>query len=239
MEVITILAQKGGTGKTTTAAALAQAAAHSGYNTLMIDLDPQGNLSFCCGADTRSNQNSYNMLQERNIEEHIQEIKEGLDIIPASINLLTLKSKAGAALELKELLEPLRDKYNYCIIDTPATAGILQYMSLYAADVLIIPLLADAYSIQSLYQTADLANKMDCNKAGFVFNNANFRSNLAKIMKDKIIDAAADRGIKYLGDIRTSVAVREAAALQTDLYEYAPKSNPALDFLAVFNLING
>ena len=145
MKTITIAAQKGGTGKTTTAALLAQAAAYNGNKTLIVDLDT-GNLSFIYGAD-RTRGTSYDLLTGTPAAEIIQQTNiEGLDIIPASLANSTITGGRGSANRLKEALQDVKRKYKYIIIDTPAGAGELQYNALTAADVLIIPVLCDALS---------------------------------------------------------------------------------------------
>lgn len=235
MRIYTTAIQRGGTGKTTTTAALGQAAAYKGYKTLLIDMDPQGNLSFCTGSDTTRN-NIFDVLNnDREITSCTQSLNDNLDIIPASWSLSTIKGGTGAATKLKKALQPLK-KYDYVFIDTPATAGILQYNALYAAtDGFIIPLEAEIYSLQSLYQITDAAQQMNIKAAGLIFTQANFRSTISKTIKEKILAVAQSREIPYLGDIRTGVAIKEAAALKINLYQYAPKSNPAKDYLSLLD----
>ena len=238
MEILAVAIQKGGTGKTTTAAVLAQAAAHKGKKVLAIDLDPQGNLSFTSGADTAAGGSSYDLLNGVAAKDVIQTTQQGFDIIPASWSLQTETTGKGSAKRLKTAIDPIKKKYDLIIIDTPPTAGELQYNALFAATGLIIPLLADIYSLQSLYQIIDTAKQIkQGNKQlsikGFVITQLDSRSTIAKQMQENIIVAANKNKIHYLGSIRTGVAVKEAAALQQNLYDYAPKSNPAKDYLTL------
>lgn len=237
MQVLAVAIQKGGTGKTTTAAVLAQAAAHKGQKVLAIDLDPQGNLSFAAGADTNK-AGSYDLLNGTPATEVIQSLQQGFDIIPASWNLATEATSRGSATRLKTAIEPIKKKYDLIIIDTPPTAGELQYNALFAATGLIIPLEADIFSLQSLYQITETARQIQqTNKKlvikGFVITQLDSRSTIAKQMQENVIIAANKNNIPYLGSIRTGVAIKEAAALQENLYSYAPKSNPAKDYLAL------
>ena len=150
MKVITVAIQKGGTGKTTSAAILAQAAASRALQVLAIDLDPQGNLSFALGANPAAETGTaYNLLMGRPAAECIHTTAQGLDIIPADRDLAAITSGTGSARRLREALRPVREWYDLIIIDTPPTAGELQYNALMAADGLIIPLQADAYNLQS------------------------------------------------------------------------------------------
>lgn len=243
MQILTVAIQKGGTGKTTTAAAIVQAAVYRGYNALAIDLDPQGNLSFALAADT-GRPGSYDLLEGVPAAGLIQTIRPGLDVIPASWNLSTITSAKGSARRLQRAIEPIKDNYDIIVIDTPPTAGELQYNALQAATGLIIPLQADIYNLQSLYQITDAARQIqNSNPAlsitGFILTQYDGRSLIARQMKDTIIERADAMGVPYLGAIRAAVAVKEAAALQLSLFEYAPKSKPAADYLEIFDRIKG
>lgn len=243
MEVITVAMQKGGTGKTTTAAALAQAAVYRGKKCLAIDLDPQGNYSFTLGARTQGGTpGSYHLMEGAAAAGIIQHIKPGLDVIPANMELSLLQPAKGSARRLQNALRPLQGSYDICVIDTPTIAGELQYNALQAATALVIPLEADIYNLQSLYQVADTAKAIqgsnpDLRIAGFVLTQYNSRSTLAKQMQQMITDNAAAMGVPYLGAIRSAVVVKEAAALQQSLFDYAPNSKPASDYLALFDAI--
>ena len=242
MEIIAVAIQKGGTGKTTTAAALVQAAAHKGRSCLAIDLDPQGNLSYTLAADT-GKPGSFDLLEGTPPAALIQH-KAGFDIIPASWNLSTVTSGKGSARRLQRAIAPIKGKYDLIIIDTPPTAGELQYNALQAATGLIIPLQADVYNLQSLYQITDAARQIQrTNPAlqikGFVLTQYDRRSTIARQMQETIQQQAEAMGVPYLGAIRAAVAVKEAEALQRSLFEYAPKSKPAADYMEIYNAITG
>lgn len=241
MDIFTVAIQKGGTGKTTTAAAIAWAAAYRGRKVLAIDADPQGQLSFTLAADT-SKPGSYDLLEGAAAADLIQQTPAGIDVIPASWNLSTVTSGRGSARRLQQALKPVKGKYDLIVIDTPPTAGELQYNALQAATGLIIPLQADIYNLQSLYQITDTARQIqgsnpDLKITGFVLTQYDGRSTIARQMKDTITEQAAAMGVPYLGTIRGAVAVKEAAALQQSLFEYAPKSKPAQDYLALYETI--
>lgn len=241
MQILTVAIQKGGTGKTTTAAAIAQAAVYRGRSVLAIDLDPQGQLGFTLAADT-GKPGSYDLLGGAAAAGLIQHIRDGLDVIPASWNLSTITSGTGSARRLQRAIEPLKKEYDLIVIDTPPTAGELQYNALQAATGLIIPLQADIYNLQSLYQITDTARQIQGSNpelqiTGFVLTQYDGRSTIARQMKETITGQAAAMGVPYLGAIRAAVAVKEAAALQQSLFEYAPKSKPAADYLALYETI--
>lgn len=240
MQIIALAIQKGGTGKTTTAGALITAAALKGKKTLAIDLDPQGNLTYMLAADTAKG-GSDRLMDGARAADLIQH-KGKIDVMPASWNLSTIKTGKGTAKRLQDALEPIRGMYDLIVIDTPPTAGELQYNALQAATGLIIPLQADIYSLQSLYLITDTARQIQGSNPnlkilGYVLTQYDKRSTISKQMMDAIRATAENLGVPYLGAIRAAVAVKEAAALQRSLFEYAPKSKPAADYMEIFKQI--
>lgn len=240
--IIAVTVQKGGVGKTTTAAILAQAAAYKGARTLAIDIDPQANFSLAIGAQISTETgNSYNMLTGAPAADQIQRTAQGIEAIPAGRELATLTSGKGSARRLQEALDPIRGAFDVIIIDAPAIAGELQYNAMLAADMLVIPLEADIYNIQSLYQTMDTARQIRQNndrlKAGFIINKYRGQTNIDRQLQNTLINKGIEAGARYLGTVRQAVAVKEAALLRKSLYEYAPKSNPAREYMDIFDTI--
>ncbi len=243
MQIITTAVQKGGTGKTTTALALAQAAAYRGKSVLAIDLDPQGNFTFALGASNTDTLNAYQLITGQVQAAEVYTNDYGIDVIPTATDLATLTSGSGTARRLQQAIEPIKEMYDYIIIDTPPTAGELQYNALQAATGLIIPLAANIYNLQSLYQIGDTylqikQNNPDLRALGFILNMFDNRSNLAKQMQQKITETAAQYDIPFIGSIRKSVVIEEAAAMQQSIFSYAPNSKPAQDFLKLFDEID-
>ncbi len=241
MKVIAIAVQRGGTAKTTTAAALAQAAAYRGKKALCIDLDPQGNLSFIMKAQAGGG-GSYALLEGQAAEDLTQATPAGVDIIPASWNLATVTSSRGSANRLRRAIEPIKGRYDFIILDTPPTAGELQYNALQAADGLIIPLQADILGLQGLYQIADTAAQFARSNpaltiCGTILTRYDARSTAAKTMRQLITEKAEEMAIPFLAAIREGVAIRETQMLQQSLFEYAPRSKPAQDYLSLFDKI--
>jgi len=243
MRIITVAFQKGGVGKSTTASALVQAAAHKGKRVLAIDADPQGNFSYSLGAASGGAGTLELIEGTASAEELIQTTQQGVDVIPANWELASVKSGKGSARRLSQALIPIKERYDICIIDTPTAAGELQYNALMAADGLIMPMQANAYNLQTLYQMADTVAEVkksntDLCILGFILTQFSDRTTLAKQMQETIIEEADALGIPYLGTIRKAVAVEEAAALQQSLYEYAPNSKPASDYMRLFESID-
>lgn len=241
MQIIAVVNEKGGTGKSTTAAALAQAAAAQGKKALALDLNPQGNLSFSLGADMRQG-TTFDLLEGRRAARLIQTSPTGPDVIPASRSNTTVTSSRGSAKRLRAALLPIQLAYDLIVIDTPNAMGELVYNALQAATGLLIPLLADLYSLQGLYEMVDLAAQMResnpaLTKTGIIITNYTARSNIDKQMHQNIIEAARDLNIEFYGTIRAGKDVREAQAFQQNLFTAAPKSKPAQDYIAVYNKI--
>ena len=238
MQIITIAIQKGGTGKTTTAATLSRAAALCGKKTLALDLDPQGNLTFTLGAKPLKGNTSFDLITGNGATP--QTLSDNLDIIPAAWELATLKTEPGSARRLQRAIKPFTKHYDFIFIDTPTIAGELQYNALQASTGLIIPLADDIYNLQSLYQMTDTAKRFqqksnpDLQILGFIFTQIDTRSTLSRQMQEKLTVLANKNNVPYLGSVRKGIAIKEAAALQQDLFTYAPKSNPAIDYLEIF-----
>ena len=248
MRIISVANQKGGTAKTSTAHALVTGAAYKRKSSLAIDFDPQGNLSFSMGADANRAGAYELMKQKAQAERIIQHTSQG-DIIPASLNLaaadIEFSGKPGRDFFLQAALEPLQDAYDVAVIDTPPTLGTLLVNALTASDEVIIPMNADILSLQGLYQLAETITQVKsfCNKrlkvTGILITRYSGRTVLARDIKETIEAKCAELGIPVLNTvIRDGVAVREAQTTQESLFAYAPNSNPAKDYLQLFDEIN-
>lgn len=237
MKIITIANQKGGVGKTTTAHALGAGLVKRKKKVLFIDIDPQGNLSHTMNIG--DNLNIYDLLKKTNsIDEVIIKTNKG-DIIPSSILLSGADmefTQIGREVLLKNALKKVI--YDYIIIDTAPTLGILTINALTASDEVIIPLSADVYSIQGLSQ---LKNTIDAVKiysnpnlkiAGILMTKFNARTILNRDLKTSIDTIAQDmlETKVYTSTIRDGVAIREAQTRQLSIYEYAPTSKIAEDY---------
>ena len=242
--ITTVINQKGGVGKTTTAHSLATGLSFKGYSVLVVDTDPQGNISFTMGADTSGKGLYECMRKETTTDESIQHTSQG-DILPSTLLLAAADmefTSTGREWILRSILESVKEKYEYIIIDSPPTLGVLTINALTACTDVIIPMGADIYSLQGLNQLNNTIGKVKefCNKdliiAGLLLTRYSNRAILSRDMKDEIKQKASEIGASlYNTIIREGVAVKEAQTSQSNLFEYAPKSNPAIDYMAFVN----
>ena len=247
MEVIAVINQKGGVGKSTTAHAIGAGLTLKGYRVLYVDLDAQGNLSYTLRADTNG-LTAMELLQGRNTQAAIQRTAQG-DIIASSPSLAgadTIITAVGKEYRLREALEPLGGLYDYCIIDTPPALGILTINALTACNGAIIPAQADVYSLQGISQlhTTIETVKQYCNPAltikGIVLTRYNSRAIISREVADMIEQTAGQLQTKlYKAKIRECTAIKEAQATQQDIYSYAPRSNATADYTALIAEILG
>lgn len=241
-EIVAILNQKGGVGKSTTVAALASGLSSKGYKVLSVDLDPQGNLSYHMGAQNSEQSVMDVLLGTSSVSKTIVKTGQG-DIIPASPALAGADaaiSETGKEYRLSEALEAISIDYDFIVLDTPPSLGILSINALTAASRVIIPAQADAFSLQGISQLAQTisAVRRYCNRSlvidGILLTRHNSRSVLSRDMADLMRDAAAQLRTKiYKTVIRECVALREAQAVQQSIYCYSPKCNGAIDYMAV------
>lgn len=241
MQIITAAVIKGGTGKSSTIAALAQAATAAGKGVLAIDLDPQANLSFFIGAD-QNRPGSYQLLHGAEPAQIIQHTEQGIAVITASPDLATERTAPASAKRLQEAIEPIKRDFDFIFIDTPPQMGELTYNALQASTGLIIPLETDNSSLQGLYQITDIAHQMQrSNPAlsiiGVILTRYDARPKLNRYLQSVIAERGQEIGAPYLMAIRAGVAIREAQAMQQSLYQYAPRSKPAQDYKTLFEMI--
>lgn len=242
MKTITLSNQKGGVAKTTTTGALASGLSKKGYKVIAVDLDPQCNLSLGAGADILSmDQTLYDVFKgSAELQDIITETQMGYDLIAGGLSLAGADmefTQTGREFMLKEALESLRADYDYCIIDTPPTLGILTVNALTASDSVIIPLTADLYSIQGLSQLNLLIESVrkysnrDLKIAGLLITRHDERTNVSKALMDQITQTAEKLGtVVFSQPIRNSVAVRESQVMRSDLFTEAPKANATVDY---------
>ena len=246
-KVITVINQKGGVGKTTTAHAIgAWLQRTKGKKVLFIDLDQQGNLTYATGA-SNSNYNSLKLLINGSLDaKKIQHTSSGFCVIPSDpmlANIDMILTETGKEYRLKEALKGLKD-YDYVVIDNPPSMNVIMINALTASDFAIIPAQADIFSLQGITQLGksldavkSYTNK-DLNVLGIVLTRHNGRTILSRDILEVIEDTAKQLKTKvYSQTIREAVAVKEAQATRKDIFSYDAKSNASQDYDALMQTI--
>lgn len=234
MKIITLANQKGGCGKTTTSHTLAIGLCNRGYKVLAIDCDPQCNFSTLCDLEISENQPTlYDVLnQEATIQESKITLPDGLDVIQGDLMLCEADHKfinAGIEFILKETLKQITD-YDFIVIDTAPSLGILTVNALVATDFLIIPMTPDYFSLQGLEQLKNNIKsvKKYCNPklkiSGLLLTRCD-RTSLTGMMKEDITTAAKSMGTKVFNStIRQGVAIRESQFLKSTIFKESPRA---------------
>lgn len=246
-KVITVINQKGGVGKTTTAHAIgAWLQRTKAKKVLFIDLDQQGNLTYATGA-SNSNYNSLKLLINGSLDaKKIQHTSSGFSVIPsdpALANIDMIITDTGKEYRLKEALKGLKD-YDYVVIDNPPSMNVIMINALTASDFAIIPAQADIFSLQGITQLGksldavkSYTNK-DLNVLGIVLTRHNGRTILSRDILEVIEETAKQLKTKvYSQTIREAVAVKEAQATRKDIFSYDAKSNASQDYDALMQTI--
>ena len=246
--VFTVSNQKGGAGKSTTAAALAAGLARRGFKVLTIDLDPQGNLSYTAQADPTRPTSLDILTGNATAQEAMQQTPGGLLIAssPALSGADAFISETGKEYRLREALEPIREGLDFIVVDTPPALGILTVNALTACDRVIVPAQADIYSLQGIEQLTETIKPVRkyCNPRlqidGILLTRYSPRAvlsrdiaKLARQMADKLHTRV------YRTCIREAVAVREAQISRQDLFSYAPKAKVTQDYASFIDELIG
>ncbi len=235
--IVSFLNHKGGVGKTTSAINLGAALVEYGKKVLLVDLDPQANLTLSLGIGRQR----YTIYESMRGEAELTPVtyKENLDVITSSLDLssaeMELINEAGREYILRELFEPLHEEYDYIIIDCPPSLGLLSLNALTSSHYVIIPLQTEFLALQGLAKIKQVIDKVRfrLNKKLQIGGVIGTMYDHRRILNREVIETIE----KYFGDlvfdtkIRENVALAEAPAEGQDIFTYNPRSNGAKDYM--------
>lgn len=242
MQIISVANIKGGVGKTSVCSVAAAGLAEKGYKVLLIDSDPQTNLTMCFLSEQSEELPSlyYVYNQTRKIDEVKIAINDRVDLVPGDFSLCNADMQfvsVGRLKILKRAIESIKPAYDFVMIDTPPNLGILSLNAFIASDCLIVPMAADSFSLKGirlLKQTLDdVSEEMgrSLSVAGILLTRYNCRTNVSKVLENSINAAAEllDTTV-FLNRIRQAVVVQESQLAKADLFTYVPNAPVTGDY---------
>lgn len=240
--IITIANQKGGVGKTTTAFNLSAALSFLGRSTLLIDMDPQAHSTISSVQDpSKFNKSIYDVLVDSNekISDVIaKSIIPGLDVAISKISMAKLEpillGELDAHYKLKDVIEPVRRKYDFIVIDTPPTLGLITINALVAATHILIPIQSSYLSLEGtddLLDTIDKIRKLVNPRLeilGILITLHDKRTNISKDVVRKIKKVFGKKVFNTM--ISKSVKLEESPAYKESIFTYAPYSVGSIQY---------
>jgi chromosome partitioning protein len=243
MKTIGIINHKGGVAKTTSVQNISAGLAAKGKRVLMIDLDPQANLTKGFGI-FKVDQNIYHSFSKNidlpilQVKNNRGEVKENLFIVPSSINFsgieIEISNKLAREKILSSLLSKLNSQFDYCFLDCPPSLGLITINALVAANEILIPLEAEFYAYQGLdsifkvIQDVKTAINPSISVKGVFLTKIKERRSITKAIRDEVKKHLGD--ILFETEIRENVAFVESQSNGIDIFEYDSNCNGANDY---------
>ena len=240
-EVITIANRKGGVGKTTTALNLAYSLKELGKKVLVIDLDPQANLTRCFDVENPENIKTIGHLLMAELEEESYSVEEyilsydDIDLIPSSIYLSVtetqMKSETGSERILSSILEPMREQYDYILIDTSPSLNILTINALCASDSVLITADTQLFAIVGISELLKTIQKIkkrvnaSLTIKGILLTMCDNRTNLSKLLTQQVEEMYQGKIEVFQTKIPKTVKVGEAIYSGQSIKKYAKGSS--------------
>ncbi|MBM4103337.1 MAG: ParA family protein [Planctomycetes bacterium] len=259
MRTIAVLNQKGGVGKTTTVVNVAAALADRGLRVLAIDLDPQAHLTVHLGVDAEQKDcGIYKVLAgSTSIEEAVVQVRPNLRLLGAGIDLVgaeaELVGEVGREIILRQALEPVKDKFDYVLIDCPPSLGLLTLNALSASTEVVIPIQPHFLALQGfsrLLQTVSLVQSRinpALRVSAILMCMFDARTSLSTEVREdieKFLSGARNQNSPWAGaqiipvHVRRNIKLAEAPSYGKTIFEYEPGCHGATDYLAVAEFIH-
>lgn len=250
-KVITISSQKGGVGKTATCINLGIGLARAGKKVLLVETDAQGNLAASLGIDEPDELSvtlaslMEKVINDEEIEpgEGIIHHEEGVDFVPANIELAGVETALihvmSREMVLRQYLDNLREQYEYILIDTMPSLGMLTINALVAADSVLIPVESAYLPVKGLQQLIKTIGKVrrklnpKLTILGILLTKVDRRTNFAKDISIQIREAYGNQVRIFKHCIPLSIRVAETTAEGKSIYRYDPKGIVADGYLSL------
>ena len=242
MKIVSISNIKGGVGKTTTAAVLAAGLAEKGYRVLLIDSDPQTNLTMCFLQEQTDELSSlYDIYGDsESIDDVKVPVRDNMDLVIGDFELCNADmqfTKAGRLKMLKKAIKSIGTEYDFIVIDTPPNLGILSLNAFIASNYVLVPMTVDSFSLkgvrllkETLGDVKDETEK-ELPVAGILLTRYNSRTNVSKLLEKSLNSAATLLDTElFKSRIRQAVVVQESQIAKEDLFSYSPNAKVAEDY---------
>ncbi len=239
MKIISIINQKGGVGKTTTTLNLGAALALAGSKVVLVDLDPQCNLTFSLGVSKDKDKSIVEVMKgETRIQDALIETETNLYLLSGKVSIASIEKEFPEGIStgtiLKTYLLELTG-FDYVILDCPPSLGFLSVNALIASKEVIVPLVPEVLPFEGLAQlkqTFDIIKKFsnpDLKLAGILATRYDSRKNLYKTVLSQIKDSFPN--LLFETVIRENVSLSETPAMNKSIFGYRMESNGAEDYL--------